>query len=154
MATKQTNTIITARASHTLTSPRKANLILGSLRGQTANFALAKLELLPHKAARIVGKVLKQAIANATSNYSANSESLIIDTAFATKGRVLKRAHFGGRGHVKPYERTASHLTINLRLPKPKIAPPSVATKAELVHTTKPTAKKMTKQVKKTIITK
>lgn len=153
MATKQTKTIITAKASHVLTSPRKANLILGSLPGQKAVSALAKLELLPHKAARIVGKVLKQGIANATSNYSANPDSLIIDTAFATKGRVLKRAHFGGRGHVKPYERTASHLTINLRLPKTKTVAPSVVAKTEPAKAAQ-AAPKTTKSVKKTTNTK
>jgi hypothetical protein len=34
---------------------------------------------------------------------------------------VIKRAHIGGRGKTKPYQRTSSHLTLNLRAIAPKV---------------------------------
>lgn len=155
MTTRQTPTIVTARASHSLTTPRKANLILASLPGKKAEVALAQLEMLPHHAARLVIKVLKQAIGNAVSIHQSNPATLTIDTAFATKGRTLKRAHFGGRGHVKPYERTASHITINLRLPRvvtPSAKPKAIAEAASAPK--KEVAPKSVKPVKKTTKTK
>ena len=116
MANTEKNTsIITARASHVLSSPRKTNLVLKSLVGRKAVEAVKFLAVLPKRAAEPISKLVKQAIGNAVSQQQASPDALVIDSAFATKGRVLKRAHIGGRGRTKPYERTTSHLTLNLR---------------------------------------
>ncbi len=113
--------IITARASDVPQTPRKINLVVKSIVGLPAVKALDKLQFTIKRAGAPVAKVLKQAIANATNNHKLDSKSLFIDTAFATKGRVLKRSMVGGRSRQKPYERVASHLTINLRSVTPKV---------------------------------
>lgn len=112
--------IVTARASHISHSPRKVNLVLKSIVGLPAKKALEKLSFTLKRASDPTTKVLKQAIANATNNLKLDIASLFVDTAFATKGRTLKRGHFGGRMRYKPYEKIASHLTINLRSVTPK----------------------------------
>ncbi len=112
--------IITAKASHISHSPRKVNLVAKSIVGLPAAKALENLNFTFKRASNPVSKVLKQAIANATNNLKLEVGSLFVDTAFVTKGRTLKRGHFGGHMRYKPYERIASHLTINLRSVAPK----------------------------------
>jgi large subunit ribosomal protein L22 len=112
---KTTPTLIVAKASHVLSSPRKTNLVLKAIVGRNALFTIKQLAILPKRAAAPIAKLIKQAIGNAVSQHQLSPDSLVIDSAFATKGRVIKRAHIGGRGRTKPYERTSSHLTLNLR---------------------------------------
>ena len=107
--------IVTAKASHVLSSPRKTNLVLKAIVGRNALFTLKQLAVLPKRAAEPIAKLIKQAIGNAISQHQLSPDSLVIDSAFATKGRTLKRAHIGGRGKTKPYERISSHLTLNLK---------------------------------------
>nr|AMR07474.1 ribosomal protein L22 [uncultured bacterium] len=109
------STIITAKASHVLSSPRKTNLVLKSIVGKSATQTIKLLAILPKRAAEPITKLVKQAIGNAVSLHQASPDALIIDSAYATKGRTLKRAHIGGRGKTKPYERITSHLTLNLK---------------------------------------
>jgi large subunit ribosomal protein L22 len=45
-------------------SPTKARLVAREIQGMNAEEALAKLEFMPNKAARIIAKVLKSAVAN------------------------------------------------------------------------------------------
>lgn len=108
-------TLIIAKASHVLSSPRKTNLVLKAIVGRNALLTIKQLAVLPKRAAAPISKLIKQAIGNAVSVHQLSPDSLVIDSAFATKGRVIKRAHIGGRGKTKPYERTSSHLTLNLR---------------------------------------
>jgi len=145
--------IITARAQHVLVTPRKANLLLEAIVGRRATLVLKQLTITPQRASDPVAKLVKQAIGNAVSLYSASPDSLIIDSAFATKGRTLKRAHIGGRGRTKPYQRIASHLTLNLRIqeaPVAKVAPTKAAPKAEKVEVAAKVAPVKIKAVKTT----
>ena len=112
---KPKSTLIVAKASHVLSSPRKTNLVLKAIVGRNALHTIKQLAVLPKRAAAPIAKLIKQAIGNAVSQHQLSPDSLVIDSAFATKGRVIKRAHIGGRGRTKPYERTSSHLTLNLR---------------------------------------
>lgn len=143
MATTKPNTkIITARTAQALVSPRKANLLLKTLVGRSAMEVIKTLPVVVKRASDPVLKLVKQAVGNAVSQSQLSPDSLIIDSAFATKGRVLKRAHIGGRGRTKPYEKTASHLTINLRV-KTSALPvaPKAAAKVEAAKEVEETPK-------------
>lgn len=130
MANKDTKQLVIAKASHALSSPRKTNLVLKAIVGRNAQLAIKQLSAMPKRAGKPVIQLIKQAIGNAVSRFQASPDSLIIDSAFATKGRVLKRAHIGGRGRTKPYEKTTSHLTLTVRIPAAKIiAAPKPVTK-------------------------
>lgn len=128
MATENKKLII-AKASHVLSSPRKTNLILKAITGRSAQLVLKQLAVYPQRAAEPIAKLIKQAIGNAVSTQTVSPESLVIDSAFATKGRTLKRAHIGGRGRTKPYERISSHLTLYLRANAPKVTTVAKTTK-------------------------
>lgn len=147
------NQIITARASHALVSPRKANLLLKEIVGRPAMEVIKILPAITKRAADPVLKLVQQAVGNAVSQAHLSPDSLVIDSAFATKGRVLKRAHIGGRGRTKPYERTAAHLTLNLRVKATTpVAPAQTSTKEVKTEETvkaatpKTTTKKNTKK--------
>jgi len=148
---KENSNIITARASHVLSSPRKTNLILKAMVGRPALLAIKQLAVIQKRASDPIAKLIKQAIGNAVSLKQASPDSLIIDSAFATKGRTIKRAHIGGRGRTKPYERISSHLTLSLRVVAPKIttpkveATPKVEVKKEVIKKVKAATTKKTK---------
>ncbi|MBU1256281.1 uL22 family ribosomal protein [Patescibacteria group bacterium] len=118
MKTDKTLITIIAKASHAPATPRKANLILESLIGQNPQDAINELQLLSKRAAQPIIKLLKQALGNAADQHKLTAEDLVIEKAFATKGRVLKFVRFAGRGRVKPYQKIASHLTIILKVNK------------------------------------
>jgi len=107
--------IITAKGSHISHPPRKVQLVAAAIAGKKAADALTTLKFIPKHAAKAVTRVLKQAIANAENNYKLDPKTLIIDTIFATKGKSRKKVRFAGRGHRRLYEKTTSHLTVNLK---------------------------------------
>ncbi len=161
MATQATKQLVIAKASHALSSPRKTNLVLKAIVGRPALLAIKQLSVIPKRAAEPILQLVKQAVGNAVSQFQASPDRLVIDSAFATKGRVLKRAHIGGRGKTKPYERTTSHLTLYLRVLSPLSATsksvakaPSVIARSESdaaisVTKTKEVVKKVAKSTKK-----
>lgn len=152
---KTSKQLVIAKASHVLSSPRKTNLVLKAIVGRNASVAVKELALVPKRAAEPIIQLIKQAIGNAVSQFQASPDSLIIDSAFATKGRVLKRAHIGGRGKTKPYERTTSHLTLNVRIPAPKLVSlPKPAVKAVKENKEVKEIKEVKKAVKTTKKTK
>lgn len=142
---KENKTLIVARTSHALSSPRKTNLILKAIVGRPALLAIKQLVVIQKRASDPVIKLIKQAIGNAVSTKQLSPDSLIIDSAYATKGRVIKRAHIGGRGRTKPYERTTSHLTLYLRVNTPKTIVPKIETKKVEIKTKKVVATNKTK---------
>lgn len=138
--------LIVARESHVLSSPRKTNLILKAIVGRPALLAIKQLSVIQKRASSPIIKLIKQAVGNAVSQKQVSPDSLIIDSAFATKGRTVKRAHIGGRGRTKPYERISSHLTLNLRVASPKaVAPKTEVKKTPEVEKTKKDTTKKTK---------
>ncbi len=151
MATKNTKQLVVAKAQHVLSSPRKTNLVLKAIVGRNAQLAIKQLTVTSKRAAKPIIQLIQQAVGNAVSQFQASPDKLIIDSAFATKGRVLKRAHIGGRGKTKPYERTTSHLTLMVRIPDAKtLALPKQEVKAEEeVKEVKEVAKKVVKTTKK-----
>ncbi len=156
MANKVSKKLVIAKASHVLSSPRKTNLVLKAIVGRPALLAIKQLTVNTKRAGKPIIQLIQQAVGNAVSQFQASPDSLIIDSAFATKGRTLKRAHIGGRGRTKPYERITSHLTLSVRIPTAKVAsaPKSEVKKASPVISSvvkeSPSLKESPKKVVKT----
>ena len=93
-------------------APRKTRLIIDLIRGKSVNEAFAILKNLPQKAARVIEKVLKSAIANAINNNKLNEEKLFVKTCYVDEGIVMKRAKMDSRGHVGRNDHKTSHITI------------------------------------------
>ena len=83
-------------------APRKARAVVDLIRGRSAEEAMALLKFVPRRAASIVEKVLKSAIANAEHNYDLDASDLIVAKAFVDQGPALKRWHPRQRGRAFP----------------------------------------------------
>jgi len=94
-------------------SARKARLITRLIQGQRVAQALATLQGCPQKAAPIVTKVLKSAVANARARAAAEDE-LVVREAVASEGPRLKRIRPAPRGRALPVIKRYSHIKITV----------------------------------------
>ena len=112
------------------TSPRKLNLVAQSIRGQSAETALATLTFSPKRIAREVKKVLQSAIANAENNHDLDVDDLIVSEASVGRNLVMKRFHARARGRGARIEKPFAQVTIVVeekreeKKPEPKAAAP------------------------------
>jgi large subunit ribosomal protein L22 len=93
-------------------SPRKLNLVAQSIRGKSAEAALAMLAFSPKRIARDVKKILESAIANAENNHDLDVDSLVVTEASVGKAMVMKRFHPRARGRSAGIQKPFSHITI------------------------------------------
>ena len=111
-------------------SPRKLNLVAQSIRGQSAETALATLTFSPKRIARAVKKVLESAIANAENNHDLDVDDLVVTEASVGRNLVMKRFHARARGRGARIEKPFSQVTIVVeekreeKKPEPKAAAP------------------------------
>ena len=107
-------------------SPRKLRLVADYIRGMEVEKAQALLPLIPKKGARILEKVLKSAVANATygDEVHVSPEDLYISKLIVNEGPRLKRWRPISRGRAVPYMHRFSHVLIELdkieNMPKSK----------------------------------
>jgi len=92
--------------------PRKARLVLDTVRGKSANDALATLKFIPNRAARYIERVLESAVANAVNNYSLDREVLRLSVACVDQGPSLKRIQPRARGMAYHILKRTSHITL------------------------------------------
>ncbi len=95
-------------------SSQKARQVTRAITGMPVSQALSTLDFTPKKAAFLVGKVLRSAIANAENNHSLDSEELIVRSAVATPGPGLKRIMPRARGSAAPIKKRMTHITVIL----------------------------------------
>jgi large subunit ribosomal protein L22 len=93
-------------------SPRKLNLVAGSIRNLPASRAIADLTFSKRRIAQQVKKTLESAIANAENNHQLDVDKLYVKIAEVGRGIVMKRFHARGRGRSATIEKWFSHLKI------------------------------------------
>ena len=96
-------------------SPRKLNLVAQSIRGKTAQAALAELTFSKRRIAKDVKKALQAAIANAENNHQLDVDRLFVKEATVGRAVVMKRFHARGRGRAARVEKWFSNLTVVVR---------------------------------------
>jgi len=96
-------------------SPRKARSVINAIRGKSVAEAFQILEFSPKKAARIVYKVLKSAVANAENNLGLNVDNLYVSECYVDDGPRLKRVWPRGRGRADIIQKRMSHITVVVR---------------------------------------
>ncbi|RUM57488.1 MAG: 50S ribosomal protein L22 [Persephonella sp.] len=94
-------------------SPTKVRQVINLIRGKDVGVALAILQGVNKRAARIVEKLLKSAIANAELK-DMDIDNLYIKEIRADKGLVLKRYIPRAYGRATPIKRRYSHIYIKL----------------------------------------
>jgi large subunit ribosomal protein L22 len=94
--------------------PRKARLVVDMVRGKRVEDALGILDLTPKKAARIVAKTLRSAIANAEDTQHVDVDRLYIKTAYVDQGPSWSRWRARAQGRAAMIEKKSSHITLVL----------------------------------------
>ncbi len=105
---------ISSSARYACVSPKKAKHIASLIRGRTAEDASQLLKNIPRKSAVLFLKVLRSAVANAENNYGVTSDSLMVFSAHAQQGPVVRRHMPQARGSAHLIRKKRSHLVIEL----------------------------------------
>lgn len=101
-----------ATARYVRISPLKARRVAREIRGRPVAEAQAVLKFLPHRAARVLEKTLKSAVANAENNLELNREQLIVTRAYVDKGPSTRRVQPRARGRMDSLVKRSSHVTV------------------------------------------
>lgn len=96
------------------TSPKKTKLILDEIRGKGVEESFAKLSLINRNASKIVSKLLKSAVANASEKGHGDTESLYIKEAYVNRGPFIKRIRPRAMGRAFGIKKKMSHIKIVL----------------------------------------
>ena len=93
-------------------SPQKARLVADLIRGKQVEEALLVLRFTEKKAARILSKTLRSAIANATETQSVDPDVLYVKKTYVDGGATLKRFTPRAHGRATPIRKRTSHFTV------------------------------------------
>jgi large subunit ribosomal protein L22 len=95
-------------------SPRKVMEVTREIQGLPAGRALDLVNFMPLKAARLVSRTLKSAIANAENNRNLSRETLKVKEAVVGTGPTIKRMASRARGSSSLIRKRTSHIKIIL----------------------------------------
>jgi len=95
-------------------SPFKAREVTREIQGLPVSAALDLLTFTPKKAAFLIGKTLKSAIANAENNANLKPDGLVVKEAIVGEGPTLKRIMARARGSASRIQKRTSHIRIVL----------------------------------------
>jgi large subunit ribosomal protein L22 len=99
---------------HIRISPRKARQVVDLVRGKGVEEAFHILQFTPKKAARLVERTLRSAVANAVNNedVSVREEGLFVKAAYVDGGIAFKRVRPMPRGAAGMVRKRYSHITV------------------------------------------
>jgi large subunit ribosomal protein L22 len=95
-------------------SPFKVREVTREIQGLPVSAALDLLGFTPKKAAFLIGKTLKSAIANAENNANLKPDGLVVKEAIVGEGPTLKRMMPRARGSGSRILKRTSHIRIVL----------------------------------------
>jgi len=105
---------VTSTYRYARISAFKAREVTRAIQGRSTSDALDLLTFSPKKAALLVKKTLKSAIANAENNASLKVDTLLIKEAVVGEGPTYKRFRARARGSASPLRKRTSHIRIIL----------------------------------------
>jgi large subunit ribosomal protein L22 len=92
----------------------KCREVTREIQGLPVAAALDLLAFTPKKAAGLIAKTLKSAVANAENNNSLRAEKLVVQEATVGEGPTFKRFQPKARGSAGPIRKRTSHIRIIL----------------------------------------
>jgi large subunit ribosomal protein L22 len=99
-----------ALLKYTRVAPDKARMIAREVQGMNAELALAALEFMPNKAARIISKVIASAVANGDFE----PEEVVITSCRVDKAAVMKRWRPRARGTASRILKPTAHIMVTV----------------------------------------
>jgi len=104
----------TAKSCYVRMSPLKLRQLARVLKGRSASDGKDLLRFIVKKSARLIGKTLDSAIANAENNFNVAMEDLLIRQVIIEEGSVMKRHIPASRGSAHPIRKRTSHIKVIL----------------------------------------
>ena len=95
-------------------SPLKVQKLVSAIKGKPVESGLQILKFMPQKAAGILEKVIRSAVANADQNADVDVDSMVIRNITADQGPTLKRWKARARGRGTRILKRTSHITVVL----------------------------------------
>ena len=95
-------------------SPFKVREVTREIQGLPVSAALDIVAFSPKKAATLVGKTLKSAVANAENNANLKVDGLVVKEAVVGEGPTMKRMMARARGSGSRILKRTSHIRIIL----------------------------------------
>lgn len=92
----------------------KCREVTREIQGLPVAAALDLLAFTPKKAARLIEKTLKSAVANAENNNNLRADKLVVQEAVVGEGPTFKRFQPKARGSAGPIRKRTSHIRIIL----------------------------------------
>ena|ERR1700756_4812221 len=92
----------------------KVREVTREIQGLPVSAALDLLAFTPKKAAFLIGKTLKSAVANAENNANLKPDGLVVKEATAGEGPTIKRIMARARGSASGILKRTSHIRIVL----------------------------------------
>ncbi|KIM07680.1 MAG: 50S ribosomal protein L22 [Sulfurovum sp. FS06-10] len=99
-----------ALLKYTRIAPDKARMIAREVQGMNAELALASLEFMPNKAARIIAKVIASAVANGDFE----PEEVVISSCRVDKAAMMKRFRPRARGTASRILKPTAHIMVEV----------------------------------------
>jgi large subunit ribosomal protein L22 len=103
---------VKATAKYMRISPQKVRKLVDAVKGKPAESGLNTLKFMPQKAAGMVEKILKSAVANASQNTELDVDALVIKNIIVNEGPLLKRFRARARGRGSRILKRTSHITV------------------------------------------
>ncbi|MDD9951632.1 MAG: 50S ribosomal protein L22 [Zetaproteobacteria bacterium] len=105
----------TSYLRQTRIAPRKARLVVDLVRGRHVQDALDALKVTNKKAAPIVAKMIRSAMASAADAAIVDVDRLVISEVFVDEGPTMKRFLPRAQGRATPIRKRTSHITVRLK---------------------------------------
>lgn len=105
---------VRAVAKYVRISPRKVRKLISAVRGEPVEAGLNRLKFMPQKAAGIIEKTIRSAVANADQHPDLDVDALVIENIIADPGPTLKRFRARARGRGTRILKRTSHITVIL----------------------------------------
>ena len=104
-----------AIARYVRVTPRKTDQVLQLIRGKRVDQATEILDFASKHVAKVIGKVLKSAVANAVAmEGKINIEELTVKQATAGAGPTMKRFLPRAQGRATPLLKRTSHVRVTV----------------------------------------
>ena len=95
-------------------SPQKVRMLISAVKGKPVEEGLDILKFMPQKAAYLIEKVIRSAVANADQSPDIDVDALVIRNIITDQGPVLKRFRARARGRGTRILKRTAHITVIL----------------------------------------
>ena len=93
-------------------SPRRVRLVVDQIRGKGVEEALNTLKFVPQRAAALVAKTLRSAVASAEGTQSVDVDRLYVKRVVVDEGGMAKRFMPRAMGRATRVRKRLSHITV------------------------------------------